>query len=641
MVQPGRTYNHGAYRYGFLGQEYDREWKNGATSSQVPDYFYVDVMDNDLVFEDDFNDLSQWTVSNHGNGSCASLGAGGGLVLDTEDAWCGVQSVEFDVESGKSYWLGIDVDKPASHAGAEVVVIWDYWDAGNNQWYQLGVLVVNQTGRHSTGMWRATGSTKLRMRLLPGGNVSSSNPCKATFYGIAVREQLTNWTTWHNSQGDLNLIGQGGRLRLQNDQNSGGGHSKEIAITNKGVPHTVTYNVERVTPNDANNNYSCHIIIEHRDAGGSWTELDYSARYISYDPEIKTITKAFTPTKDYIRFYVTSISSNPYPAPIEFYMDNIRITDGSTVPIASNGGGDMVAFKYRMHDPHIGRFLSLDPLAPKYPHNSPFAFAENSVIAFIELEGLEKYYAANGKYLGQFGTSTDIRIITDRSLMISAMSVLGNGELANKTAEIKYSALNTKFLDGSTRAYLPSEEMDILRDWSVEYQPKSKDREYAMVIYSGTLVDENGDEFTVLMPGTTVEGKHRYELHGGGEVDPDGSVLRNDQGQLMAQHWQKNVANIIWVRPFGGDWKRYSMIHSHFEGLQFQFSPGDIDVARGIHYRTNSHLIHYNHNSIKSFNLSTYERLKDPNIKDYDFGTKLDENAMDKAVEETKNFITK
>ncbi|UTW62193.1 hypothetical protein KFE98_19650 [bacterium SCSIO 12741] len=389
MVQPGRTYNHGAYRYGFQGQEYDREWKNGATSSQVPDYFYVDVMDNDLVFEDDFNDLSQWTVSNHGNGSCASLGAGGGLVLDTEDAWCGVQSVEFDVESGKSYWLGIDVDKPASHAGAEVVVFWDYWDAGNNQWSQLGVLVINQTGRHSTGMWRATGSTKLRMRLLPGGNVSSSNPCKATFYGIAVREQLTNWTSWHNSQGDLNLIGQGGRLRLQNDQNSGGGHSKEIAITNKGVPHTVTYNVERVTPNDANNNYSCHIIIEHRDAGGSWTELDYSARYISYDPEIKTITKTFTPTKDYIRFYVTSISSNPYPAPIEFYMDNIRITDGSTVPIASNGGGDMVSYKYRIHDPHIGRFLSLDPLAPKYPHNSPYAFSENRVIDGVELEGLE------------------------------------------------------------------------------------------------------------------------------------------------------------------------------------------------------------------------------------------------------------
>jgi hypothetical protein len=52
--------------------------------------------------------------------------------------------------------------------------------------------------------------------------------------------------------------------------------------------------------------------------------------------------------------------------------------------------GGAVAFKYRIHDPRIGRFLSIDPLAPDYPHNSPYAFSENDVIASVELEGLEK-----------------------------------------------------------------------------------------------------------------------------------------------------------------------------------------------------------------------------------------------------------
>lgn len=33
--------------------------------------------------------------------------------------------------------------------------------------------------------------------------------------------------------------------------------------------------------------------------------------------------------------------------------------------------------------------MSVDPLAPEYPHNSPYAFSENKVIQFIELEGLE------------------------------------------------------------------------------------------------------------------------------------------------------------------------------------------------------------------------------------------------------------
>ncbi|MCB0736369.1 MAG: hypothetical protein KDC92_02565 [Bacteroidetes bacterium] len=53
------------------------------------------------------------------------------------------------------------------------------------------------------------------------------------------------------------------------------------------------------------------------------------------------------------------------------------------------GEGNSIMFKYRIHDVRIGRFLSIDPLAPDYPHNSPFAFSENRVLDGTELEGLE------------------------------------------------------------------------------------------------------------------------------------------------------------------------------------------------------------------------------------------------------------
>jgi hypothetical protein len=43
-----------------------------------------------------------------------------------------------------------------------------------------------------------------------------------------------------------------------------------------------------------------------------------------------------------------------------------------------------------MHDTRIGRFWSVDPLAGKFPWNSVYAFAENSPVGFLELEGLEK-----------------------------------------------------------------------------------------------------------------------------------------------------------------------------------------------------------------------------------------------------------
>jgi RHS repeat-associated protein len=54
------------------------------------------------------------------------------------------------------------------------------------------------------------------------------------------------------------------------------------------------------------------------------------------------------------------------------------------------GAGESVNFKYRMHDPRIGRFFAVDPLAAQYAHNSPYAFSENNVVDCIELEGLEK-----------------------------------------------------------------------------------------------------------------------------------------------------------------------------------------------------------------------------------------------------------
>ncbi len=53
------------------------------------------------------------------------------------------------------------------------------------------------------------------------------------------------------------------------------------------------------------------------------------------------------------------------------------------------GAGNSVNYKYRVHDPRLGRFMSVDPLAPEYPWNSPYAFSENRVIDGVELEGLE------------------------------------------------------------------------------------------------------------------------------------------------------------------------------------------------------------------------------------------------------------
>jgi len=60
------------------------------------------------------------------------------------------------------------------------------------------------------------------------------------------------------------------------------------------------------------------------------------------------------------------------------------------------GVGNSINYKYRMHDPRLGRFFAIDPLFRKYAYNSPYAFSENRVIDGIELEGLEVSYVGKG-----------------------------------------------------------------------------------------------------------------------------------------------------------------------------------------------------------------------------------------------------
>ncbi len=52
-------------------------------------------------------------------------------------------------------------------------------------------------------------------------------------------------------------------------------------------------------------------------------------------------------------------------------------------------GINYYSFKWRNHDPQLGRFIEIDPLAEDYEFNSTYTFSENKVTSHIELEGLE------------------------------------------------------------------------------------------------------------------------------------------------------------------------------------------------------------------------------------------------------------
>lgn len=53
------------------------------------------------------------------------------------------------------------------------------------------------------------------------------------------------------------------------------------------------------------------------------------------------------------------------------------------------GEGNQQDYGLRIYDPRVGRFLSVDPLTSSYPWYSPYQFAGNSPVKYIDLDGAE------------------------------------------------------------------------------------------------------------------------------------------------------------------------------------------------------------------------------------------------------------
>jgi RHS repeat-associated protein len=104
---------------------------------------------------------------------------------------------------------------------------------------------------------------------------------------------------------------------------------------------------------------------------------------LEYNPVGESVTPRVIATNTYYPFgmLISSLSGNS-----EGYRYGFQ---GQEMDNEIKGVGNSINYKYRMHDPRLGRFFSIDPLAAKYPYNSPYAFSENRLIDGIELEGLQ------------------------------------------------------------------------------------------------------------------------------------------------------------------------------------------------------------------------------------------------------------
>ncbi|WP_121356790.1 RHS repeat-associated core domain-containing protein [Flavisolibacter nicotianae] len=78
------------------------------------------------------------------------------------------------------------------------------------------------------------------------------------------------------------------------------------------------------------------------------------------------------------------------------------------------GDANIYDYGFRIYNPRIGRFLSVDPLTKKYPELTPYQFASNRPIDGVDLDGLE--YATFHIYVDKNQKVTKVTVTTDYEL---------------------------------------------------------------------------------------------------------------------------------------------------------------------------------------------------------------------------------
>ncbi len=85
--------------------------------------------------------------------------------------------------------------------------------------------------------------------------------------------------------------------------------------------------------------------------------------------------------------------------------------------------GNIYDYGFRIYNPRLGKFLSGDPLTGSYPWYTPYQFAGNNPIKYIDLDGLEQAY----KYPITGATIAASDNLTVPIQTPSGTAVLGNG----------------------------------------------------------------------------------------------------------------------------------------------------------------------------------------------------------------------
>jgi len=174
------------------------------------------------------------------------------------------------------------------------------------------------------------------------------------------------------------------------------------------------------------------------------------------------------------------------------------------------GPGNSINYKYRMHDTRLGRFFAVDPLAAKYPWNSPYAFSENRVIDGVELEGLEWYKTINLTDL-TFQYRVKIKVVNESNVKQDYVALV-----MLKASEYFNTSIKSANEKGSG---------EIIPIYTSTYDP---DKDFSLVIKNKVIKNEGEVAGTVKEEGNTEVNVIEVELTG--DIDEDVNTIVHELG---------------------------------------------------------------------------------------------------------------
>ena len=279
--------------------------------------------------------------------------------------------------------LSVISDKPIPHQSGTTV---NYWLADIRQSNDYSPFGVQLEGRK----FQAAPTTEMATLTETIYATDFENPVITTVGSVNT---IDGWT--HYSTTTLSVVPSGGSQKLQIVSSNGAHGAHQYFAVAAGVTHTLNIDVNIGTAASGTVNI---VIFQASGMGGTLGTYTVNAITAS-----GTYAIPFSSSTGYSFIQIRQSGT--------YLVDNISITKSTSVSVVAEtndyrygfngkeeddeikGEGNSYDFGARMLDPRLGRWLTIDPLAGKYPFMSPYCFVGNSPIIAIDPDGRKITFA--------------------------------------------------------------------------------------------------------------------------------------------------------------------------------------------------------------------------------------------------------